>query len=370
MLTVLHQPGRLTARTASLAVTAIAMTLGGCALPRSGPSEKEFLRADEAQSIDLVTPTLQDALQTRDTTPGVFGPEWQGTGSVSDVIGVGDVLAVTIFERDGLNLFPAGSDGGSRIQGLIVDSSGNIQIPYAGAVKVGGLTPNQARNSVMGRLRRVSFSPDVVVAVTERKSRSVSIQGDVTRPGPIVLEPGTRRLSALLGAAAPTPTNIEFATVTVQRDGRSQTVRLADIYDNPQNDIALLNGDVVIVRAAPGTVNVLGAAGVQGRVKISKRNFSVLDAVGDARGLNDALANPAAVYVMRLSDPTVAAGQAPKVYHFDFRSPAQLAIAGQYMLRDGDAVMISNAPFAQSQKVLSILNGALNSARGAVTVVP
>lgn len=348
-----------------------ALALAGCVLPRSGPSAGDFSRASANSEIELIQPTMQDAIASREALPTGFGPEWRlAAPAQAEVIGNGDILAVTIFERDGLNLFPPGPDGGARLEGVTVDSSGAIQLPYIGRVRVAGLTPPQARNAIVARMRGLSLSPDVLVAVTERRSQLVAVQGDVVKPGLVPLSPETARLSALLSTAAPTPANLELATVTIRRAEHSATVRLSDIFDQPQEDIPLRSGDVVIVRSAPGSVNVLGAAGLQGRVRITKRNFSVVDAVGDARGLNDALASPAAVYVMRLSEIADGAPGVPRVYHFDFRNPAQIAVAAAFSLRDNDAVLISNAPFAQSQKVLTAFNGVLNSARSAVLIAP
>lgn len=345
--------------------------LAACALPRSAPSTGDFSRASADQAIRLVQPTMADAIASREALPTGFSPEWLADVPVAlDLIGNGDILAVTIFERDGLNLFPPGPDGGSRLEGVSVDSAGNVQLPYIGKVRVAGLTTQQARNAIMTRMRGLSLSPDVLVSVTERRSQLVAVQGDVVKSGLVPLSRETARLSALLSLAAPTPANLELATVTIRRGGQSATVRLPDILDRPQEDIPLRGGDVVIVRAAQGSVNVLGAAGVQGRVRITRRNFSVMDAVGDARGLNDSLANPAAVYVMRLSGLDTSLPDKPRVFHFDFRNPAQLAIAATFALRDGDAVLISNAPFAQSQKVLSTFSGVLNTARSATAIAP
>ena len=125
---------------------------------------------------------------------------------------------------------------------------------------------------------------------------------------------------------------------------------------------------MVIVRSAPGTVNVMGAAATPGRVRITRRNYSVIDAVSDAHGLGDMQANPAAVYLMRLSDAATA--KVPRVYHFDFRNPSQIAVAAAFAVRDGDAVLISNAPFAQSHKILSAFSGVLTTARSATALAP
>jgi polysaccharide export outer membrane protein len=60
----------------------------------------------------------------------------------------------------------------------------------------------------------------------------------------------------------------------------------------------------------------------------------------------------------------------PRVYHFDFRNPAQIAVAAAFAVQDGDAILISNAPFAQSHKVLSTFSGVLTTARSATALTP
>ena len=345
--------------------------LSGCVIPRSGPSQGDFSRAGEDRSIDLVEATMQDAAATR-TTESVagFDPAWRAAAlSASGIIGVGDVLAVTFFERDGLNLFAPGTDGNARIDGLKVDASGGIQLPYAGRIHVAGLSPAEARRAIVRSLSRLTFGTDVTVTVTEQHSRLVSVQGDVTKPGVVPISPESNSLLAVLGTAGPNPANMEVATVTVRRGGESGTMPLSRLYEQPADDIALHGGDVVIVRGAPGTINVLGAAGVQGRVKITRRDYSLMDAIGDAKGLDDNAADPAAVYVMRLGDQIATSGP-PKVYHFNLRNPSQIAVASAFELHDGDAVLISNAQFTQYHKVLSSFGGVLSSARSASTIAP
>lgn len=345
------------------------LALTACALPRSGPSAGDFARAGSDGSINLVETTMQDAITSREALPTGFDEAMRGApAEPPGQIGRGDVLTVALFERDGLNLFAPGPDGSSRFEGLVVDPNGAIQLPYVGQIHLAGLTVPAARTAILTKLRHLALSTDVTVAVTDHRSQLVSVQGDVTKPGPVSLGPDVNRLSALLGIAGPTPANLDVATVTVRRGGQSATVRLSDFYDNPADDIALRGGDVVIVRSTPGTVTVLGAAGSQGRVRINRRNYSVVDAVSDSRGLADTQASPAAVYLMRLSEAATA--PVPKVYHFDMRNPAQIAVAAAFAVRDGDAVLISNAPFAQSHKVLSAFSGVLTTARSATAIAP
>jgi polysaccharide export outer membrane protein len=350
----------------------LAISLTGCSLPRSGPSAGEFTRSAQDGAIHLVDATSADAASSQQADPATgFSAAWQAVPPInSDIIGVGDTLDITIFERDGLNMFPAGQDGASHLVGIPVEAGGAVQIPYVGSVAAAGSSPADVRSAVLRRLRRLALSSDVTVAISGRHSQLVSVQGDVSKPGMVPLGPETRRLTSLLSMAAPTPANLEQAVVTVRRGAQATSLRLSDVFEQPAQDIALRAGDVVIVRNVVSAVNVLGAAGLQGRVRITKRAYSVVDAVADARGLNDAAANAGAVYLMRLSNPDLLTAAAPTVYHFDFRDPAEIAIAARFVVHDGDAVLIANAPFAQSSKVLTAFSGVLNTARSAAAIAP
>jgi polysaccharide export outer membrane protein len=340
-------------------------------LPRSGPSFAEFAKAGQANAIQLVDATVQDAAASRDPQAPVFPAAWkQAPTPTFDRIGAGDIMRVVIFEQDGLGVFGNGQSGPATLDAVPVDANGYIQLPYIGRVRVGGLSPIQARDVILSRMKGLVASADVQVSFAERHSQIVSVQGDVAKPGAVALTPETSRLTSLLSSAAPTPTDLELATVTVRRGFQSATVRLADVFERPADDIPLQPGDIIIVRNIPQTVNVLGSAGLQGRVRVTKPNFTVMDAVADARGLDNQAANPAAVYLLQMSDKSQATPAAPKVYRFDFRNPAQLAIASAFVVHDGDVIYISTAPFTQTRQVLSALTGVLNTARSASVVTP
>ena len=110
---------------------------------------------------------------------------------------------------------------------------------------------------------------------------------------------------------------------------------------------------------------VLGAAGVQGQVRIPDRNFTVMDALGQARGINPDAADPRAIFVMRAQAQP---GQPPLVYQFDMRRPEVIALANRFVLRDEDALLISNASWAQTRQVIAAFSQGLASVRSAATI--
>ncbi|WP_250508301.1 MULTISPECIES: polysaccharide biosynthesis/export family protein [unclassified Caballeronia] len=344
-----------------------ALALQGCGLPRSGPLRSEVDAARDNSSIVLVPVTEELARASRGPARASFPAAFLGaTPFEYERFAPGDGVQVTLWEHGGLGLFTAGDRGASDLGEQIVDRAGDIHLPYIGTVRAQGLTPAQLRDAIMRRVSRLVVGADVSVQATPRRGQTITVQGDLLKPGVYPLGHDTERLSGVLGLAAPNQTNAEQLSVTVRRNGVAGSVRLADIYSNPAEDVALRPGDSIVVNDIVERLTVLGAAGVQGRVKLSKRNYSVLDALGDSRGLNDSLANPRAVYLLRrpsLPQNVEPADTRAQVYQFDFTQPGQIVLAGEFVVRDGDAILISDAPFTQVQKLLSTFSATLGTAR-------
>ena len=148
-------------------------------------------------------------------------------------------------------------------------------------------------------------------------------------------------------------------------------MRLADIYNNPDNDVLLRAGDVITAHEAKEYLTVLGAAGNQGRVSISKRNYTVLDALADAKGLDDATADPRSVFLFTPAKAGVDGkpDTVPVVYQFDLTRPEQVAMARQFSVREGEAIYISDATFTQVQKVLSAFRFSMSAGFSATRAI-
>jgi polysaccharide export outer membrane protein len=312
-----------------------------------------------------VTPELAAATRGPDTAtfPTSF---LQAQPFDYETFSPGDGVDVVVWERDGLQMFPPGANGGSDLGPFTVGRDGIIHVPYVGPLSVAGLTPEDARQLLLRRLRGLVIATDVRLSSTDQHGSLVTIQGDVTKAGVYPLGQNMLRLSALLGVGSPdqpAQTAPEQTSVTIRRDGVSATVRLSDVYRDSTQDVPLLPGDSIVVRAIQDYVTVLGAAGLQGRVKITRRNYSVLDALADSKGLSDGSAYPRAVFLLRAPTSTdAAAAPSPLVYQFDMRYPDQMSLARQFAVQDGDAIFVSDAPFTQVQKALSALSATLGTA--------
>lgn len=347
-----------------LAVALIAVAAGACSgMPRAVSSLSEIQEASKQGMITLV-PVTQATLPPAPGPLGGFPASFMPAKELAyERLGPGDRLSVRIWESGTQTVFAG--EAGSNLGEMTVDQEGRLYLPYVGAMRVAGLTAPEVRESVIRRLKTVVLRPQVDVRVVERRSTLVTVQGDAAKTGTYPIERGRTRLGSLLAEVAPNQKNPEMLKVTVRRDRDVGQVRLSDIYEDPALDIALQPGDSIILNEVIENITVLGAAGVQGQVKIPERNFTVVDALGQARGLNPEAADPRGVFVMRVQEQP---GTPPLVYQFDMRRPEAIALANQFVLRDEDAVLISNASWAQTRQVIAAFAQGMASVRSAATV--
>ena len=345
-------------RNAAIAMVVLAaLSLTGCQLPRSGPMLSEMTGAHDDKDV-IVMPASRELVQ-ESRVPDVadFPVRYRDlTEAGFDRLVPGDGINVKVWERGGLGVFAADPSGVSDLGNQQIDRAGNVYFPIIGKFQAGGLTLAQLHDVVVKRLAKLVVGADVsVTRAAAERGQMVTVQGNLTKPGMYPITQTAQRLSSALAQAAPVQTNPEQLVISLRRDNQVASVRLSDIYRNQNNDILLRPGDVITAYDSREYLTVLGAAGTQGRVAISKRNYSVLDALADSRGLDDKLADPRSVFLFTPAKAGVEGkpDMLPVVYQFDLTRPEQVALAREFTVHEGQAIYISDAPFTQVQKVLS-----------------
>ena len=265
-------PGRL----AGLLAIGLAATLCGCAsLPRSGPTKGEIFKS--ANSTGTAAPirvvhveTAGDIPVSATRSPTIATLPLADT-LPTDRIGPGDVLEIYIYEA-GVSLFQGSaiSPGalplgpGVKVERLPpsrVNDDGEIAIPYAGKLHVGGHTVSEIQAMVRRSLRRLSQSPQVLVTVRDVINNSVIVGGEVTRPGRLVLQTNRESLSDVIALAGGYRGNVKDLSLRLGRGGRTVDVRLGELVDNPALDVRVMPGDRLTVLSDPRSFSVLGASG-------------------------------------------------------------------------------------------------------------
>lgn len=343
--------------TARVMLLLAVLTLTGCQLPRSGPMLSEMTGAHDDKDVIVMPASRELAQQSRVPEVADFPARYRDlTEAGFDRLVPGDGINVKVWERGGLGVFAMDPSGASDLGNQEVDSSGHVSFPIIGKFRAEGLTLGQLHDAVVARLSKLVIGADVSVTRADAaRGQMVTVQGNLTKPGMYPITQTSQRLSSALAQAAPVQENPEQMIISLRRDNQVASVRLSDIYRNQKNDILLRSGDVITAYESKEFLTVLGAAGTQGRVAISKRNYSVLDALADSRGLDDALADPRSVFLFTPAKAG-AAGKPdllPVVYQFDLTRPEQVALAREFAVGEGQAIYISDAPFTQVQKILS-----------------
>jgi polysaccharide export outer membrane protein len=359
-------------------VTAI-FAVAGCGLPRSGPNKSEIFKGSVLKEGDAFVVTVNPRV-TRATavTPALgFGSSFRNAGVVgSDTISAGDTLSLTIFEN--VKDDPLLGNTGQRVSVLEtvqVDGQGFIFVPYAGRIKAAGNSPEALRQAIARKLDSQTPDPQVTVQRVAGDGATVSVSGGVTAQGVYPIERPTRTLTAMIARAGGVAIEPSVALVRVTRGGQTGKIWLEDLYANPSLDIALRAGDRIVIENDTRAFVALGATGAQNRVPFTTQTLSAIEAIASVGGLSTSLADPTGVFVFRNEPAEIAnavlgrndlQGDQRMVYVLDLTQPTGMFEARDFLVRDGDTVYVTEAPFVQWQKTLSAITGTA-SAAGTVT---
>ena len=347
--------------------------LAACALPRVGPNKSEIFAGSVMREGDAFILTVDDRVNAiAAVAPALgFSAGFLNAGELgSDTIRPGDRLGLTIFENvdDGL-LVPQGQNA-TVLDEVQVDGQGFIFVPYAGRILAAGNTPEALRRIITEKLSDQTPDPQVTVRRIAGDGATVSVSGAVNAQGVYPIERPTRSLIAMLAAAGGVAVEPEIARVTVVRGTHSAEIFYSDLFENPRNDIALRDGDSIVVKADTRTFTALGATGAQDRVTFDSRTISAIEALAQVGGLSSTVADPTGVFVFRNEPEEITeqlvgqdvTGVQRVVYVLDLTRPNGMFMARDFAIRDGDTVYVTEAPFVQFNKVIAAATGSLNAA--------
>src|SRR5215469_7188469 len=196
---------------------AMALVAAGCAASNSPPpAAVKPAGSDASQATpalfynsDLNQSRLDQLWESRRADPGDFP------------IGTGDIISVSV---PGLTDFDNSHPGGEAMAAtgegvqagpatgatvldnwtVRVGSEGNINLPLLGGIHVAGLTEQQLRDELKGRLEKYMYDPQVEIFVKSYNSRQVAVSGEIRAPGIYVLTGPNETIRDLLMKAGGT----------------------------------------------------------------------------------------------------------------------------------------------------------------------
>ncbi|MDC1324092.1 polysaccharide biosynthesis/export family protein [Polaribacter sp.] len=138
-----------------------------------------------------------------------------------------------------------------KLDGYLVDSSGNIDIPILGIVKVSGMTCSSLSESIKKDIKEYVLNPNVRIKILNFR---VSILGQVTNPGTIEVINQNISFTELISRAGDLKKNADPTKVMLLRnvDNKVQTKYLdltsneflnSEYYYLKQNDVVYVRPD-------------------------------------------------------------------------------------------------------------------------------
>lgn len=306
-----------------------------------------------------------------------------GKGSVSPMIGVGDVLQITIFEAGQDGLFSTQDTKSTNVV-VTVQPDGTAQVPYLGSMRFAGSTLESVRAAIVNSLKTRAVEPDVILTMTENASRTVAINGSVGKPSVVPLGLSAQRVTEVI-AHAGGPTEAPYDSfVTLTRNGKTSKALLQTLIDQPGENIYARPGDQIFVTHDPQTFSVLGSTGKSAKTPMGAATLSVIEAVALSGGAQQANANPKGLFVFRFEYEAVlrqvlgeqrfrelatrgihasTTGMYPIVYRVDLSKPESFLTGQTFTIRNKDVLYLSRHPSADFYRFMQMITTPVAIAR-------
>jgi polysaccharide export outer membrane protein len=370
----------------------VTVLIPGCGtFGASGPAAHTVLAAGQQQvdhadikiiDVDAVVAQRLLAASRRPSFSETFGDGYPAT----NVIGKGDALEVTIWEAPPAVLFgtiipdaraatlPLGRNVDLPAQ--VVDSNGQITVPFAGSIPAAGRTPQEIQREIVARLTGKAHSPQAIVRLARNATSNVNVIGEVVTGGRMPLSARGERLLDVLAAAGGVKQPVGKVSIQLTRDGRVLSLPMEQIIGDSSQNIILRPNDVVTALYQPYSFTALGAIKNNAEVPFEATGLTLSQALGRIGGLDDNRANIRGAFIFRFEDPralpediratakVASNGRVPVIYRIDLRNPATFFAAERFPVRDKDIIYVSSAPGADFQKFLNIVSAVAFSVVG------
>ena len=368
---------------------------GGCSVfPVNGPTKADIVSGTSPTvpyALIKLTPETIDVLAAYEPK-GLAGAFTDRRPSANITFGIGDVVSVTIFEAAAGGLFiplEAGVRPGNfvTLPDQMVDSNGNITVPFAGLIKTAGRTSVQVQDDIVNKIKNRAIEPQAVVTLAQQRTSLISVVGAVTAPIRFAVPAsgaGDRVLDAITRAGGIAGPGYD-TWVMLERGGRRATVPFENLVMNSKNNIYILPGDRIYVYAEPQKFIAFGATGGgaglgQGEFPFGAWRINLAEAVAKAGGLGDIQADPGAVFLYRQEPREVAqllgadmsrlnGPLVPVIFSISFRDPGGYFLATRLQMRNDDIIFVANAQSVDTAKFLTFVSLVTTTAAGTAAAI-
>ncbi|SAI28689.1 outer membrane protein involved in polysaccharide [Bordetella trematum] len=337
------------------ALLPIVLTGCGSLLSAAGPSRYAVTHEQEGKNyklVELSAETIGPYMRETERNPSTK----VAMPTVPEVrLVAGDVVRVMIADSavEGAIFAPI-SAGGTVFDSVRVNSDGTITLPYVGKLSVAGKSPEAVSTLIHKKLKGISGDSQVQVTLTGDLSGSVLVAGAVKAPGRFSALQGPLTLLDAINKAGGPVLEPHLINVVVRTGSTSYQFNYQDLLSG-KNQIIPPGAEIVLDRARKRFV-AMGAVGDPGLHDLPSANPSLLEVLGSVKGLSEAKADAAGVFVFRLQDdPALLSDGKPlaQVFRLNMKEPVAMFLAKQFLVQPEDAIYVTNAAVYEWQKIIS-----------------
>jgi polysaccharide export outer membrane protein len=286
----------------------------------------------------------------------------------------GDILSIVVWGHPELagttmdTLVPAMATGeltptAAPPAGFIVDDKGMFQFPYAGEVKVAGLTEGQARDQLTLALSRFIKNPRITLRVSAYRSKRIYVDGEVKVPGLLTINDIPMTLVEAINRAGGALPSADQSQIIINRASKVYKINFPQMMKRGEDPakIMLRHGDVIRVPSRDESkVFVAGEVVSPRSLTMHDGRLTLNEALGESGGINPITGDGGQVYVVRNLNKEM------EVYQLNAKSPSALAIAENFELSPRDLIYVAATPLTNWNRTISLIfPSALSTAVGA-----
>ena len=263
-------------------------------------------------------------------------------------LGVGDVVNITVWDHPELTT-PAGSFRSAEASGSTVDSDGTIFYPYAGVIKVKGLTIQEVRHLLTTKLDGFIENLMLDVKVIKYRSQRIYIVGQVKKPGIHVINDLAPTVLEMINRAGGFSEFADRQNITVSRNEKTYRIDMQALYElgNSRTNVLLKSGDVVnIWDNKLNKVFVMGEVNRPSSIQMENQRKSLAEAITDAGGINQKTSNVGKIFVVRSYK------RKSEIFHLDASTVDAMILAERFPLRPRDVVYVSASALIKWNRII------------------
>ena len=350
----------------SILALGLLIFVSACSLPRGAPTKSEVIGKNnipEGVTVEKVTQSSVAKVQSWPKSGWHGHYQWfnRVPGPESRLIRPGDMITLTVWDNQDNSLLLPPQERKVQVQPVEVTTSGTIFVPYVDEVAVGGLTPEQARETIQSKLAPIAPSAQAQIEVVSGARNSVDLVSGVANPGPIELVNRNTSILSMIAAGGGISSSIQNPVIRLMRDGQSYEVTARTLLKDPKKNVIVRGGDQIIVDEDDRYFVAFGATETERQVYFHQDKITALEAVSILGGLQDARANTQGLLLLRQYPDTAirSDGSGPPtqyvVFSFDLSTADGLFGARNFSVNPNDVLMATESAVKPAQALIALL---------------